>query len=199
MPGFCYNWAMNEQGTVQYRLGWGSIVILLGAAGIGDLLSLIPFVGDFVGPVFWVIVAIYLYTRGFGLLNPGRLAAELISLAAKMIPIIQEFPELLAGMAAVIILSRFEDRTGMKVPLSGSSSTNPLNSGGARLPAGAPVPLNSEGVRLPSGNNRAVYENANSAARSSSVNGVSASRPGDGTGVSSGGPAGSGQGVSQAS
>jgi len=128
-----------------YRLTWGPIILLMCAAVGGDVFTLIPFVGDAVGPIVWVATALYLYKKGFGLMNPGRLSVELIDMAAKMFPVIQEFPELTIGMALIIVMTRIEDRTGMKANIAGRSTDElrlgnrvvmrqPLNDGGVRLP-----------------------------------------------------------------
>lgn len=142
--------AVTDKNTV-YRLGWGAIIALLAVAGIGDLISLIPLAGDVVAPIFWVVVAVYLYMKGFGLMNPGRLVTELVSMAAEMVPGIQEFPALLLGTALVIILTRLEDRTGVQFELPGRTvgGRTPLNQNGARAPIQTPAPLNIDGVRPP--------------------------------------------------
>jgi len=146
-----------------YRLGWGAIIVLMFAAGLADLASLIPFVGSFVSPVYWILVAIFLYMKGFGLMNPGRLATQIVGLVAEMIPVVQAFPAFLIATAALIILTRVEDKTGIQAPLQGGAASGkptlggkpggpmPLNQGGVRAPGGQQAaPLNSDGVRYPS-------------------------------------------------
>ncbi len=105
-------------------------------AAVGDLVRLIPFVGDFAGPIFWISFAIYLWKKGYGFLNPRRLAVGGIDMVIKMIPAIQEVPvELLLGAGVVIAMIKFVDKTGVKLPTSGAATTRPhLNTNGVRMP-----------------------------------------------------------------
>lgn len=126
------------------RMGNGLAITLVLIAGIADAFSLIPFVGDFVGPAFWICMSIFLWMRGFGFLHFGRLATKIISTVAELIPVVQAFPTIIAGMVLVILLIRFEDRTGKSIikPLStggmrgapGNLDVRALNSGGRREP-----------------------------------------------------------------
>ena len=108
---------MAEQiGKPKYRIGIPATIFWVLLAFIFDLFSLIPFVGDVLGPIFWIAVSVYLWKIGCGFLNGRRLAVEAVSLVAKMIPIIQELPiELTAGIIAIIFLVRLEDATGAKI------------------------------------------------------------------------------------
>lgn len=117
-----------------------AIAGLIFFATITDLFTLIPLVGDFVAPVYWILVSIYLYFKGFGILNARRLVTSILSMVTEMIPVVQEFPLLLAGTIAIIIFSRMEDKLGTKLkPPTPVPGRNPLNSGGVRKP----VNLNS--------------------------------------------------------
>jgi hypothetical protein len=135
-----------------------AVVTLTMLATVSDLLSLIPFVGDFVGPIFWVGASVYFWKSGMGFVNGKRLATGAISLVAEMIPAIQEFPTIVAGMIIIIVMTRFEDKTGIKLPTPGTSSTRtPLNVGEVRMPTPpsgsnhiAPAPLNNGEIRQPS-------------------------------------------------
>lgn len=140
-------------------MGWMGISVILITAVIADLLSLVPFVGDIVGPIFWVCVSIYLWSIGCGLLNARRLATSIISMVAEMIPLVQELPLIFAGALAVIILVRIEDKTGKKLmPGSNklSGSRKPLYNNGVRQPEynvqnNVSRSINIEGVRPPNG------------------------------------------------
>lgn len=122
----------------QYRLGMISIAVLVTVAAAADAITLIPFAGDFIGSAYWVIVSIFLYTKGFGILNARRLSTSVISMVAELIPAVQELPLILAGAIAVIVFSRIEDRArakaGAKIS-SGDTSRQPLNVDGVRQPA----------------------------------------------------------------
>ncbi|MDE2188529.1 MAG: hypothetical protein KGJ35_02255 [Patescibacteria group bacterium] len=138
------------------KIGNVSAIILLFLAAIADLLCLIPFVGDVVGPVFWIAVAIYLWKIGCGFINPRRLITEVISMIAELIPGVQELPTIIVGVAIIILLVRFEDQTGLSVmkPLSAGGKL-PLNQNGVRLPPPrqpANRNVNGTNMRLPQGN-----------------------------------------------
>ncbi len=144
--------AVTDKGT-NYRLKNTAVVGLLFFATVADIVTLIPIAGDIVAPVFWVLVSIYLYFKGHGILNARRLATSLISMATELIPVIQEFPLLIVGIAVVIVLSRLEDKTGIKASVPGNA---PLNQGGIRRAdtesvnhAAGRQPLNVGGVRQP--------------------------------------------------
>ena len=159
------------EGPVNYRLGITAIAVLIFTAAIADLICLIPFAGDFVGPVYWVLVSIFLYTKGFGILNARRFATSAISMVAEMIPGVQELPIILVGVIIVIVFSRIEDKTGIKIPTSKgpiddkaiagvTPGIKPANQDGVRQPSALESgqennssprqPLNSGGVRTPS-------------------------------------------------
>jgi len=118
---------------VQYRIGMFAIVVLIFCASVADLLTLIPFVGTFIGPFYWISVSIFLYTKGFGILNLRRFATSAISMIGEMVPVIQSLPLIIAGTLAVIIMSRIEDKKGIKM-----------------LPSPNKQSLNQEGIRQPS-------------------------------------------------
>lgn len=141
-----------EEIKPKYRIGTAGIVFWVALAALADLFSLIPFVGDIVGPIFWICASIYLWKVGCGLLNARRLATSLISMVAEMIPIVQEFPLILAGMIAVIVMVRAEDKTGISVPgIGGKKTGSSLVQNGVNPPHQQQIPLNQGGVRAPSG------------------------------------------------
>ncbi|HTK32979.1 MAG TPA: hypothetical protein VL335_00320 [Candidatus Paceibacterota bacterium] len=125
---------MKEKQT--YRLKNGAVALFLMAAGVADLTTLIPFVGDFVGPIFWTLAAVYLWRKGLGLVNAKRLGAELISFVCELIPGVQEFPTIFIASVAIVAMSRIEDKTGFKIPLKGKGVKGR-------------VPVNHDGVRAP--------------------------------------------------
>ncbi len=127
----------------KYRLSTSTSIILVIFATIADLISLIPFAGDIVGWLFWSIMAVVFWKLGLGLINYRRFLPLIMSTVAEFIPFIQEFPTIMAGMIAVIILSRIEDKTGIKMlPSKGK--------GGVRMPQKTREPVNlQEGVRQP--------------------------------------------------
>ncbi|MES2471028.1 MAG: hypothetical protein V4526_02240 [Patescibacteria group bacterium] len=150
-------WELSKQGEPQkektvYRLGILAILALLASAGVADLATLIPLVGTFVGPIYWFIIGLYLWKKGFGLLNWRRIVPGLTSTTAELIPAIQALPTITVGIAIIIIFSRFEDKTGIKVipqvkliptrPPVIKNRPSPLNQNQVRQP-GTPPPLPS--------------------------------------------------------
>lgn len=130
------------------RIGNGAAIALILLAVIADLLTLIPLVGDFVAPIFWFGIAIYLWSIGCGWTNPEYLVTEVADMIVEMVPGLQELPFIVLGMIIIIILVRIEDRTGVPVMKMVGGGV-PKNVGGVRAPQLKPPPLNSDGVRLP--------------------------------------------------
>src|SRR3989344_8145845 len=132
---------MPEQNK-KHRIGILAIVILVLISGLADATTLIPLVGDFVGPVFWVFMTYYFYKTKHGLLNWKNLAPSIVSFVAEFIPVVQEFPTIIGATIVIIFVSRLEDKTGISLmkPLSQGqkvhlpSRTPPLNQGGIRQP-----------------------------------------------------------------
>lgn len=126
------------------KTGRGSQILIVGIAAIFDLISLIPITGDFLGPIFWIGVSIFLFMRGYGFVNARRLVTSGISLVVELIPAAQAFPALILGSVMLISILKAEDK-GLPV----SAATGAKNVGGVRA-AEAVHRLNRGGVRLPS-------------------------------------------------
>jgi hypothetical protein len=132
---------------IKYRVSTDAGVILIMLAGVADLATLVPVVGNFLGWSFWVVMAVVFWKLGLGLVNFRKLASVLISTAMEFIPFIQALPTITAAMAAIIFFSRIEDKTGLKIlPSKGKPGItkpklqrNPVNS-----TAGIRQPRNSE-------------------------------------------------------
>jgi hypothetical protein len=147
------------------KIGILTIIILVFIALLADLLSIIPFVGTFVGPIFWASVALYLYIKGFGFLNLRRLAPMAISVVGELIPAIQALPTIFVGMIALVILIKTREITGISLKdASHGKFSRPqgLNNAGVRAPRpkntqipSSPTrnqntqPLVTDGVRTP--------------------------------------------------
>ncbi len=116
------------------RIGNGMAACLLLVALIADAFTLIPVVGDFIGPIFWVCMSVFLWAKGFGFLRLGRIVTEAISTVAEMIPVIQELPTIVVGMIIIIVLIRIEDKTGKSLLKPMSKGKMPLNVNGMRRP-----------------------------------------------------------------
>lgn len=126
----------------KYRIGTLATLLLIAVAGIFDLLTLIPFVGDFISWIFWFCASVYFWKIGMGLVNGRRLATLAISIVIELIPAIQWLPGILAGIIAIIIMTRVEDRTGI--------SLNPLQKTGITPPRLQRNPVNAKaGIRPP--------------------------------------------------
>jgi hypothetical protein len=78
-----------------------------------DILTLIPIVGDIVGPVFWTSIAYYFWKKGLGLFNWRRFVPEIISFIAELIPGVQELPSMFLGMIIIALLTKIEQKTGI--------------------------------------------------------------------------------------
>lgn len=125
-----------------YRIEIFPAIVLSLIAFSCDLLALIPFVGDIVGPTFWLGAGFYLWKKGVGLFDGKKIAVWGTSLLLKLIPFLQELPvELLLGVITMVIIVRAEDKIG----LSSKTLTKPMTA-----PRNTIKPVNSQrGIRLP--------------------------------------------------
>jgi len=141
-----------ENGKKKSPIGIVVSIFLVCTAIIFDILSLVPFAGTFVAPFFWGCMTVYLYIKGYSLLNPRRLVTSGISLVAEMIPVVQELPALTVGVIVLLIMLRVENKTG--IPLSGTKNSGVkanLVENGINPPRSEQAPLNMDGVRAPGG------------------------------------------------
>ncbi len=91
------------------------ITVLVPTALIADALSLIPFVGNVVAPAFWVFASLYIWGKGFGLMNLKRLVPALISVIAEFVPVVQEFPTIITAVVVIIVSVSIEEKTGVNI------------------------------------------------------------------------------------
>ncbi len=128
---------------IKYRVSTGLGVILIILAGVADLATFIPVVGNFLGFLFWAVMAVVFWKLGLGFINYRRFVPMLISTATEIFPVVSFLPTIIAGMFAILILSRIEDKTGLKIlPSKGNLDIT--------KPKLRRVPVNSTaGVRQP--------------------------------------------------
>ncbi|MEA1929547.1 MAG: hypothetical protein U9M92_01500 [Patescibacteria group bacterium] len=98
------------------KISWLSAAFLIVVALVLDLISLIPIVNIIVAPTAWIIFGLWLYILGVGLLNMRRLAAPIISLIIEVIPAVSVIPSLTLAMIITIVIVRFEEKSGIKLP-----------------------------------------------------------------------------------
>jgi len=113
------------------KIGFLAICILIFVAIVMDLLTLIPFIGGFIGAVFWIGVGVFLWSKGFGFFNFRRAAPMVISMVAEIIPAVQALPTILAGTVAIIFIIKVQEKTGLSL---NTLSNHPLNQNGTRMP-----------------------------------------------------------------
>ncbi|MFA6295251.1 MAG: hypothetical protein WC666_02385 [Candidatus Paceibacterota bacterium] len=141
------------------RISNMAAIFLIVIALIADLLTIIPFVGTLVGPLFWACIALYLWQIGCGFLNPRRLITGLISTIGEVMPAIQELPLIFVGIVLIILMVRLEDKTSASImkKVPNNSGRKPLNQAGTRQPNGnmsmseSSQPANINGIRPPNG------------------------------------------------
>jgi hypothetical protein len=132
---------MEGKQKTKYRIGVGMSIVLIAIAVIFDAASVIPFVGTLMGPIFWVISGVYLWTKGVGFFGVKKIATTAISLVAEVVPLSQELPMLVAGIIALLVIIRVEDKTGMSI-------VKPMKAG-ITPPRLKRIPKNINGVRKP--------------------------------------------------
>ncbi len=134
----------SEKAKTNYRIGWGMIFALLVVSGIADIATIIPFVGDLVGPAYWGGMTWYLWKTGHGIVDWKKLVTGGFSIVVELIPFLQWLPTIFVCTAIIIVISHFEDKTGLslahplsegkKLTLPRQQRRSPANQGGVRLP-----------------------------------------------------------------
>jgi len=125
----------------EHRITTGAFAIWLIVGGLFDLLGLIPFVENVIGIIFALLFGTYLWIKGMGVFKGKVFITECISLVGSFIPMIQSLPQLTAGVVAIFIISRLEEKVGI-------SATSLTSGKGIRTPVGR-NPLNQGGIRAP--------------------------------------------------
>ncbi len=133
---------MEDNGNKKGDLGTKESIFLILLALVADLSTLIPLVGDFVGPLFWTFITVYFWKKGMGIINWRRFAPSIVSFIAELIPIIQSLPSIVVCMVIIVFLTKIEKKTGISV-------TNIVNKKIIPKRPIARIPLNIDGSRPP--------------------------------------------------
>ena len=132
---------MEQPLDLKWKVKWGAIALL------ADLLSLIPFVGDAVGPVYWIVLTFEMHGKGYSWKNPKSLVTKIVSTVGEVIPVVQELPFIFTGFLALMGFLKVQSKLGPAAAVVGGQA---LNHNGVRLPEGMQKkPLNMEGNRPP--------------------------------------------------
>ncbi len=135
----------------RYRITNIAAIVLVISAFIADTFTIIPFVGDFVGPIFWVLASLFFWKNGLGLLQGKRGITTVISTIMELIPGVQELPAILVGILIIITTSRIEDKTGISMSsVTSGKPTIKMSVAGRREPPPR-IPANQGDVRPPNG------------------------------------------------
>lgn len=110
-----------QQPKKEYRLGWVAIAVWLAIAAVCDIATFfVPVLGGPVlGTAYFAAFSIYLWKTGHGLVNWKVVVPEGLGVVAEWIPAIQALPAIIVPAIIIVCVSRFEDKTGIKVPLPG--------------------------------------------------------------------------------
>jgi hypothetical protein len=106
---------MEDNSVKKGQLSTLNSIALLLLALVADIATVIPFVGDFVGPVFWSLITVYFWKKGMGIINWRRFAPSIVSFVAELIPGIQSLPSIVVCMFAIIVLTKLQAKTGISV------------------------------------------------------------------------------------
>ena len=60
---------MEDNSVKKGQLSTLNSIVLLLLALVADIATIIPFVGDFVGPVFWGLITVFFWKKGMGIIN----------------------------------------------------------------------------------------------------------------------------------
>jgi hypothetical protein len=94
------------------RIGIASMVMMPAVALFFDLISFIPFVGA----LAWVVFTFWLHLLGVELWSARKFATMGTSTIMELIPVLSVLPTVTIGIIAIIIMVKFEERTGIKIP-----------------------------------------------------------------------------------
>lgn len=116
---------MEDTSTKEPRISGTQASLLVGAAVIFDLISLIPAVGQAIATVGSIVVfSIWFLVLGVPLVSPKKLVAWVSAGIIELIPLISALPGITAGVILMIAITRTEDRLGVQV-LSTKGLANP--------------------------------------------------------------------------
>ena len=118
---------MDGKGKTKYRFSSTEIYYIGFIALTFDAITLIPFAGDFLAPIFWIFFSYYIFIFKGIKADAKKLATEAIDILLKLIPGIQEFPEISLGVFIIIAITRVEDKikakTGINPGIIGKDGT----------------------------------------------------------------------------
>ena len=115
-----------DQGTVKYRIGWVSALLVVGVAIVADLLQVVLALtvvlspaGDFVAVIGEGMIFIYFIFRGVKFIRGkgagGRMAGLVVTSVIELIPIVDALPTITLFTLYTIHSSRKEDREAFKL------------------------------------------------------------------------------------
>jgi hypothetical protein len=135
--------------TLSKKIGILAMIVSIVLALVADALTLIPFVGIAVGPIFWISFNYYLHKKGFPIMSGKRLGTGIISTIAEIIPAIQALPTITLGVIAILVMIYFQEKTGVPVTSIADGKVGPKNNmNGVRQPPPRPT-LNQGRFRPP--------------------------------------------------
>jgi len=100
------------------RVSAVSATLMICTAIIFDLVSLIPLINIITGALALLTFGMWFIIKDVSLVSPSRLTTGLLAGIIEVYPVLSMLPATTIGVIIVIISSRFEDKTGVKVPLS---------------------------------------------------------------------------------
>lgn len=104
-----------EKEKTHYRINITQTLLMLGAAGVLDLVSTIPFLNIVVSFFATMTFGLWFYNLDFGLVNFRRLVAPIIAIIIEIVPALSILPAIFFAVLINIILSWIEDKTGIGV------------------------------------------------------------------------------------
>ena len=104
-----------DNSSKKSKIGLISAIMLIVLALLFDLMSFIPIIGNIMTWIFWVIISVYFWFIGMGVVNNKRIVIAISSGIIESIPFISWVPSITVGMIAIILMSVFEDKTGISL------------------------------------------------------------------------------------
>lgn len=105
-----------QQGPKESKISNTTGALMVATAGILDLISIIPVVGQALASVgSFVIFLIWFLILGLPLVTPKKLLTTLSAYVIEIIPAISALPAITVGVILMIVLTRAEEKTGIQL------------------------------------------------------------------------------------
>lgn len=104
------------------RIGTSEAATLLFFAALCDLFSIIPVVNDVLVFLGQGLIALFFFIHGVNIFSKKKVVPYVIASITEAIPAISAFPTFLLETIIIIVITRIEDKKGIKIGVPGASN-----------------------------------------------------------------------------